>query len=68
VNTILVKRSGSFSRNNVWPCDVKRVFRSWEFIRIMFDPNTIIQKTPGGTGAELEYVWLKKIWMKVLGV
>jgi hypothetical protein len=29
------------------PVTLKRVFRSWEFIRKMFDPNTIIQKTPG---------------------
>jgi hypothetical protein len=27
----------------------------------MFDPNIVIQKTPG-TGAELEYVWLKNLW------
>jgi hypothetical protein len=27
----------------------------------MFDPNTFIQKTPGGTGAEQEYVWLKNL-------
>ena len=58
VNTIPVKRSGTFSGNNVWP-----LFKFWfpsdtgSYSRYCLTL-TYYKKPPGSTGAELKYVWL----------